>query len=244
MCVTHLRPLDPKTAELVVAYYPLVQRIARRLTARLPPGIEVDDLVSAGVIGLIEALARFDPARGVPFEVSARYRIQGAMLDALRATDWVPRAVRLRGKVLEHARRTLIARLGRAPSPVELAEHLETTVEVVHALLVDADARQPISFETAGSADGDAPCDRATDGEDPERRCVAEQLRRSTFEATSALPPRERLAIDLFYFQDRPLKEIAAILQVTDSRVSQLCRQGIDRLRGLLDPPPDPTDDK
>lgn len=221
-----------------MVYYPLVQRLARRSAARLPPGVEVDDLVSAGVIGLIEALERFDASRGVPFEVIARYRIQGAIIDALRASDWVPRAVRRRGKVLDHARNTLQARHGRPPTLEELAEQMETTTEVVHGMVTDASAKAPVSLETPAVVDGEAPGDVVTDGDNPERRVALEQLRRSTTAATAALPPREKLAIDMFYFQDRSLKEIAAVLSVSESRVSQLCAQGVRRLRLLLDPEP------
>lgn len=236
-CATPQRPLDAKTAELVVAYYPLVQRIARRAAARLPPGVEVDDLVSAGVIGLIEALGRYDPSRGVPFEVAARYRVQGAILDALRATDWVPRVVRTRGKAVERARSALTSRLGRPPTAAELAARLETSVETVHGYLADAAAQQPLSFDSHAAGDGVAPIDRVAGPDDPERSTELAQQRRSTAAATQALPERERRAIEMFYFEGQPLKVIAAELGITPSRVTQLCQQGIGRLQRLLDPP-------
>jgi RNA polymerase sigma factor for flagellar operon FliA len=237
MATTRLRQLDDRASDLVVAYYPLVQRIARRTWSRLPRGVDQDELVSAGVIGLIEAVERYDPARGIAFDLYAKHRIQGAILDALRATDWVPRAVRIRASGLENARKSLTSELGRAPNVAELADKLETPVEAVHALLVDADAQQPVSLDAPSEPDGPAPVDRLANGDDPEREYVAAEQRRSTAVATSQLPERERIAIERFYFQERSLKEIGAELGVSESRVSQLCSQAIKRLRSMLDTP-------
>jgi RNA polymerase sigma factor for flagellar operon FliA len=238
MSSAHLRQLDANGADLVVAYYPMVQRIARRTRARLPAGVDVDELVSVGVVGLIEAVERYDPARGIPFEAYAKHRVQGAILDSLRASDWVPRAVRLRGRALESARRALTDALGRSPTVDELAAKLETTPEIVLSLMKDAAAQQPVALEGNGESDSSAPIDRlSAEGEDPERVYARKQLHRSTAAATAMLPEREKTAIELFYFQERSLKEIGLILGVSESRVSQLCSQGIRRLRELLDPP-------
>nr|MBA2319549.1 sigma-70 family RNA polymerase sigma factor [Deltaproteobacteria bacterium] len=166
MSVGHLRRIDARRGELITAYYPLVQRIARRMAARLPSGIDTDELVSAGVIGLVEAVERFDPARGIAFEPYAKHRIQGAILDALRALDWVPRTVRQRANTLEEARRSLTRELGRAPVPREVARYLEIPVEDVHRLLEDASAQQPLSLDAPEGPGEPIPLDRVAGGED------------------------------------------------------------------------------
>jgi RNA polymerase sigma factor FliA len=239
MANAHLRRIDGRSSELVAAYYPLVQRIARRMAARLPSGIDVDELVSPGVIGLIEAVERYDPSRGIAFEPYAKHRIQGAILDALRAMDWVPRAVRQRGTQLEETRRTLTRQLGRPPTAREIADRLGVEVGVVHALIEDAAAQAPVSLDAPSEPGESLPVERVAGGEDPESTFARDEQRHAATMATAGLPERERLAIEMFYFEDRSLKEIAAVLGVTDSRVSQLCAQGIKRLRLVLDPPPE-----
>jgi RNA polymerase sigma factor for flagellar operon FliA len=232
----HPRRLDPKSGDLIVACYPLVQRIARRIRSRLPQGIALDELVSTGVIGLIEAVERYDPARGIPFEAFAKHRIQGAILDSLRASDWISRSARQRVAQVEDARRALAIDLRRPPTAAEVAAQLGTTVAFVLAAADDAGAQGPVSFETP-SAEGEvAPIDVAAGGVDPEEDFADHEQRARTAAAREALPERERTAIEMFYFQDRSLKEIGAVLGVSESRVSQLCAQGIRRMRTALQP--------
>ncbi len=229
-----LRRLDEKGGDLIVACYPLVQRIARRVHARLPQAIALDELVSTGVIGLIEAVERYDPARGIAFEAFAKHRIHGAILDSLRATDWVPRTARRQAAVVEEARRNLTQHLKRPPTQTELALRLETTVERIHTVVSDAAAKAPLSFETP-AADGEAaPIDSASGVDDPEQALADSEQRDQTLRMREALPERERIAIELFYFNDKSLREIGVVLGVSESRVSQLCSQGIRRMRTAL----------
>ena len=227
--------LDDRSLELVTEYYPLACAIAKRTHARLPKGIDLDDLVSTAVMGLIDAADRFDPSRGFAFKSYAKHRIQGAILDSLRANDWVPRAVRRRADRIDHARAALRERLDRAPTSAELAGHLGLDVEEVHSMLRDSDTRPLLSL--------DAPIDNDTEttlvdlicaDETPDRSYEENEARKTAVEAISQLPERERVALVLFYFHELSLKEVGTVLSVSESRACQLCGQAIKRLRSRL----------
>lgn len=220
----------------VVEFYPLARMIAKRTHARLPRGIDLDDLVSTAVIGLIEAVERFDPKRGVAFKSYAKHRIQGAILDSLRATDWVPRAVRRRAEMVEGARKTLTDNLGRIPSSGELSEHLGIPLSELQDLLQNTDTRPLLSLDVAVDDGSGTPlADLVPDEEGtPDQRFEARQLRQAAIEAIEELPERERIAIVLFYFQELSLKEVGSVLGVSESRACQLNAQGIKRLQARL----------
>ncbi|MCB9684808.1 MAG: FliA/WhiG family RNA polymerase sigma factor [Alphaproteobacteria bacterium] len=220
---------------LVAEHYPLACAIARRTHARLPKGVDLDDLIGTAVMGLIEAVERYDPSRGVCFRSYAKHRIQGSILDSLRATDWVPRAVRRRAQALEQARSSLSERLGRAPTLAELAEHLGTDTDGAHAFVANSDTRPLLSLDAPTDDGTGAPLADlvAADGT-PEERAERAELRRITLSAIERLPEREKVSIVLFYFHELSLKEVGEVLGVTESRACQLNGQGIVRLRQWL----------
>lgn len=238
--VRHAEPtaISADAASLIVEYYPLARTIAKRTHSRLPKGIDLDDLVSTAVIGLIEAVERFDHARGVAFKSYAKHRIQGAILDALRATDWVPRAVRRRAELVDNATRTLRDALGRAPSVSELAAHLDLSVAETQQLIENTDTRPLLSLDVpVDDETGTLLADLVADDDGaPDSTFDARQLRQRAIDAINELPERERIAIHLFYFQELSLKEVGSVLGVSESRACQLNTQGIKRLQARLRP--------
>jgi len=220
----------------VVEYYPLARMIAKRTHARLPKGIDLDDLVSTAVIGLIEAVERFDPGRGVAFKSYAKHRILGAILDSLRATDWVSRAVRRRSEMVDSARKTLVDSLGRAPTVGELAAYLQLPVDEVQDLLQNTDTRPLLSLDVPVDDESGTPLADLVPDEDtsPDRHFEVRQLRQAAIDAIDELPEREKVAIVLFYFHELSLKEVGTVLGVSESRACQLNAQGIKRLQARL----------
>lgn len=232
---TQLAELNRDARSQIVEYYPLARSIAKRTHARLPRGVDLDDLISTAVMGLIEAVERYDPSRGVAFESYAKHRIQGAILDSLRATDWVPRAVRRRADMVETARRTLRTELDRQPSAAELAEHLGLDIDEVHALLQNTDTRPLLSLDVPIDEESGTPlCDLVPDDQTPDIGVEAQQLRNQALKAIEELPERERVALVLFYFHELSLKEVGTVLGVSESRACQLNAQAIKRLQARL----------
>jgi RNA polymerase sigma factor for flagellar operon FliA len=222
---------------LIEIYLPLVRYNGERIWSRLPDGVELDDLVSAGTFGLMDAIDAFDMSRGVKFETYCVPRIRGAMLDELRTMDWVPRLVRSKASKLNEAIKTLEARLGRAPSDAEVAEHMQLSREEFEKLLVDANAVSLVSLnkkwcETDSSKDV-REIDILEDkkGEDPTRRIQKSDLMRLV---TKGLNRNERLIIILYYYEELTMKEIGATLDLSESRVSQMHSAIVERLQGQL----------
>src|SRR5450755_716254 len=222
---------------LIEQYLPLVKYNGERIWARLPEGVELDDLVSAGVFGLMDAIDAFDLSRGVKFETYCVPRIRGAMLDELRTMDWVPRLVRSKASKLNEALRTLEARLGRTPNENELAERMEITVAELEKMITDANAVNLISlnkkwYETDSYKDV-REIDILEDkkGEDPTRRLQRKDLMRMV---TKGLSRNERLIIILYYYEELTMKEIGATLDLSESRVSQMHSSIIQRLQSQL----------
>ncbi len=220
---------------LVLRHYALVQRIARQIHSRLPQSVELDDLISVGVVGLIESITRYNPSRGVPFDTYARHRIRGAILDALRAVDWVPHSVRRKAQSIEHARRSLRTSRGRMPSEGEVAKRLGIELDDYRNLLRDSEIRQLLSLDAPAANDNPTPLVEqvASDG-DLEEQTGEEELRTLVMGAVSRLPEREATALTLYYFHELPLKVVGEHLGVTESRACQLCGQGVKRLRRKL----------
>ncbi|MGE0757022.1 MAG: FliA/WhiG family RNA polymerase sigma factor [Pirellulaceae bacterium] len=239
--VWHEFKADPSRQDLrnrlVERYLPLVRYNGERIWARLPEGVELDDLVSAGIFGLMDAIEAFDLTRGVKFETYCVPRIRGAMLDELRTMDWVPRLVRSKASKLQEATKTLETRLGRHPSEHELAQHMSMSVEDLEKMVVEASAVNLISlnkkwYETDSYKDV-REIDILEDkkGEDPTRRIQKNDLMRLV---TKGLNRNERLIIILYYYEELTMKEIGATLDLSESRVSQMHSSIVQRLQQQL----------
>ena len=223
---------------LIRQYSPLVRRLAHHMMAKLPPSIQVDDLIQVGLIGLSEALTRFEANQGVQFETFATQRIRGAMIDELRENDWMSRGSRKSQKEIESALTRLEHKLGRSPSESEIAAELGLDLAEYQALLYKVKGTQLVYLEDmTGSGEGeDGFLDRhMVDNEaDPMQLLRNQRLRGALVNAIKALPEREQYIMSMYYEQDMNLKEIAAVLGVTESRVCQLHSQSIARLRAKM----------
>ncbi|MEJ5896740.1 MAG: RNA polymerase sigma factor FliA [Aquabacterium sp.] len=218
-------------------YSPLVRRLAHQMMAKLPANVEVDDLIQVGMIGLADALSRFDPAQGVQIETFATQRIRGAMLDELRGADWLSRGSRKQQRDIEGAVHRLEQRLGRAPHESEIAAEMGLSLPDYQDMLGKVRGTQLIYLEDMSGDEGDQDyLDRhvADSGSDPLSLLQDDRMRHALVEAIKKLPEREQLVMSLYYEEDMNLKEIAAVLGVTESRVCQLHSQSIARLRVKL----------
>lgn len=235
------RLADAETREaMVLRYLPLVKHVAARLAMGLPAHIEIDDLHSYGVFGLLDALEKFDPGRGVKFETYAFTRIKGAILDGLRAMDWVPASMRQRARQVEEAFGRLEARLGRAALDGEVATELGMDTEEFARVLADMERASLLSLdELWGEDSGEdyALLDLLRDEHAVDPTQTAEWRNREQIlaDAVEALPERERMVLTLFYYDGLVPKEIATILGVSVSRISQLHSRAVLRLRGRLE---------
>ncbi len=221
-----------KQSELLTQYMPLVRRQALTLQVRLPASIELDDLIQAGMVGLLEALGRFDAAQGATFATFASQRIRGAMMDELRTRDWLPRSVRRSARAVDDAVRRLEQQLGRPPEEGEIARELEMPLSDYQQLLNDTNSGKLLPFEEL-IADGGEPA-RDDTHRQPFEQLLDEQQRQTLIDAIEALPEREKLLMALYYQEEMNLKEVGAVLGVTESRVSQLHSQAVSRLRARL----------
>ena len=223
---------------LIRQYSPLVRRLAHHMMAKLPPSIQVDDLIQVGLIGLSEALTRFEASQGVQFETFATQRIRGAMIDELRENDWMSRGSRKSQKEIEVALRRLEHRLGRSPTETEIAAELGMDLADYQSLLNKVRGTQLVYLEDmAGGSEGeDGFLDRhMVDGDsDPMQMLRNQRLRQSLVDAIKGLPEREQYIMSMYYEKDMNLKEIAAVLGVTESRICQLHSQSIARLRAKM----------
>ncbi|MEH6389826.1 MAG: RNA polymerase sigma factor FliA [Pseudomonas profundi] len=216
---------------LVEQFAPLVKRIAYHLLGRLPSSVQVEDLMQAGMIGLLEASRKFDHSKGASFETYAGIRIRGAMLDEVRKGDWAPRSVHRNTRMVSDAIRAVEARLGRDAKDQEVAAELEMSLENYYAILGDTAGSKLFSFEDL--LESGAAADVHAEGE-PQGELLDERFRGALVEAIEGLPERERLVLSLYYDEELNLKEIGAVLGVSESRVSQLHTQCAARLRARL----------
>ncbi len=229
---------------LVEQYAPLVRRQALQLVARLPSSVELDDLIQAGMMGLLDAVRRYQVLAQAQFETYAITRIRGAMLDELRSQDWLPRSVRSKARQLETALCTLRQRLLREPLESEIAEHLELSLEHYHTLLEEAAGVQVVHYEDLGGPiDSDRTevlgyLDQKSESSaplhNPLDQLLSQSLRHALVNAIDVLPEREKLLLSLQFEQDLNQKEIALVLGVTEGRVSQLRSQAVARIRASL----------
>jgi RNA polymerase sigma factor for flagellar operon FliA len=226
---------------LVVAYSPLVKFVAGRLGAGLPSHVEDADLISYGLMGLIGAIERFEPERGIKFETFAMTRIRGAIIDELRSLDWVPRSVRSRAREIEAAQSKLEHTLQRAPTEAELAAKVGLTEEELQNSLLEIANSSIYALDelwTISDSSGDSVSllDTISDprAEDPQESLASSEIKDRLADAISALPEREKLVIALYYYENLTLREIGEVLGVTESRVSQLHTKAVMRLKGSL----------
>jgi RNA polymerase sigma factor for flagellar operon FliA len=217
-------------------YAPLVRKLAHQMIARLPANVELDDMIQAGMMGLMDAVARFEQSQGVAFEVYATNRIRGAMLDELRANDWLPRSARKSQRDIENAVHRVEGRLKRAPTEAEIARELGISVADYQQMLSEARGAQLLYLDDLGGGDDDDYLERhvADAGADPSAIVGDRRFRAALVAAIEQLPEREKLLMSLYYEQDMNLKEIGAVLGVTESRVCQLHSQAVARLRAKL----------
>jgi RNA polymerase sigma factor for flagellar operon FliA len=224
--------------EMIKQYQPLVRRLAHHMMAKLPANVQVDDLIQVGLIGLSEALTRYEAAQGVQFETFATQRIRGAMLDELRGNDWMSRGSRKSQKEIEQALRRLEHQLGRTPLESEIAADLGMSLADYQTLLGKVRGTQLVYLEdmARGDEDQDSFLDRhAGDSDaDPMIMLRDQRLRQALVAAIKNLPEREQFIMSMYYEKDMNLKEIAAVLDVTESRICQLHSQSIARLRAKM----------
>ncbi len=232
--------MDKKTRdELVISYAPLVKNIVERIASRVPSYIaDKEDLMNVGIIGLISAIGKFDEKRNVQFETYARYRIRGAVLDELRARDWIPRSTRTKNAKLVEAFSILQKEFGRPPEDEEVARYLKVPLETYYEMLDDAKGVTLLSSEDLppdycekhGSYEIMDDIDRGN----PLSMLAKSELRQTLKGAIDSLPEKERLVLSLYYYEELTMKEIGAVLRLTESRVCQLHSKAILRLRGEL----------
>jgi RNA polymerase sigma factor for flagellar operon FliA len=224
--------------ELIHRYIHLVKYVAGRISVNLPANVELNDLINDGVIGLIDAIEKYDDDRGVKFETYAITRIHGAILDALRALDWVPRAVRQKAREIERTQADLETKLGRAPDDDELSSALGITRRELDSTLQRVRGTSLLSLEEQLPSDrgGDIPLLDTLKGDDGALSSQVEQdeTRRALVEAVRGLSRQERIVIESYYFESKTLKDIKAILNVSESRVSQIHAAAVIHLRERL----------
>jgi RNA polymerase sigma factor for flagellar operon FliA len=222
--------------QLVRRFAPLVKRTAYHLMARLPSSVQIDDLVQNGMIGLLDAIDRFEAGMGAQFETYAAQRIRGAMLDGLRENDWLPRSLRRELRRVERAINRLEQELGRPPSEDELAEAMGVSLAEYQKMLLDMRGRQIVSFEDLIEENGEDFLERhfGDSANDPSRILEDKNMRKRLVQGIERLPEREKLMMALYYEQDLNLREVGEIMGITESRVSQLHSQAVARLRARL----------
>jgi RNA polymerase sigma factor FliA len=222
---------------LLVEHLPTVRYLARRIHERLPQHVELDDLVSAGVVGLIDAFSKFDHSKQVQFKSYAQFRIRGAILDSLRTLDWSPRELRRKGRAVEEAVRTVTQRLGRAPSEPEIAAEMELSLGDYQVLLGDLKGLEIGSLHmerTEDSGDEELAYIPGSPEDDPLFRCMQGEMKQCLIDAIEELPEKERMVLTLYYYEELTMKEIGLTLGVVESRVSQIHSSAVVRLRVAL----------
>ncbi|NLW47771.1 MAG: RNA polymerase sigma factor WhiG [Firmicutes bacterium] len=239
---SYLISKSPATREtIILKYAPLVKYVAGRVAIGLPSNVEFDDLVSFGVFGLMDAIEKYDLSRGIKFETYAIARIRGAILDGLRSNDWVPRSVRQKARELERACAELENRLGRSATDQEISEVMNISIQDFYQLLSEVSCTTLSSLDElwmVHSNDDDSvrvlDLVKNNDSEDPLHQVEIEEVKTTLANAIESLPERERMVIALYYYEGLTLKEIGEIMEISESRVSQIHTKAIFRLRGRL----------
>ncbi len=225
-------------SQQVDQYIPLVRRLAHHLIAKLPASVQIDDLIQAGLIGLMDAISRFEEGQGAQFETYASQRIRGAMLDELRSADWMPRGIRQAQRKLEAATLKAEQKLGRSPSEKDIAEVLGVSLDEYQTMLFESRGAQLVFYDDyTEDGDGEGYLDRQLDPDEESNPLALlgdQRFRETLIRAIEELPEREKMLMGLYYEQELNFREIAAVLGVTESRVCQLHTQAVSRLRTKL----------
>ena len=226
--------------EVIIQYSPMIKYVANRIAMRLPPHIEVDDLISVGVLGLMDAISKYDSSRGAKFKTYAEFRVRGAILDELRAMDWVPRSIRQKASNVDKVVQTLQAKLSRSPEDEEVAEEMGISLDQFHDTLNETKSIPIFSLEDLGIAKETGEqqslldCLAGKADADPQTQVRLVELKEIIAKAIDALPEKERLMVSLYYYEELTMKEIGAVLDITESRVSQIHSKAVYRLRTKL----------
>ena len=221
-------------AAIIEQHTVLVKRIAYHLLARLPASVLVDDLIQSGMIGLLEAANNFDNTKGASFETFAGIRVRGAMLDEIRRGDWTPRSVHKNSRMISEAIKTLEAELGRDVSDVEVAEKLEISLNDYHHILNEVNSGKIIGIDDLGVSEDVIGQGEDEDRNDPYRNMEQVVFKKALAECISSLPEREALVLSLYYDEELNLREIGQVLDVSESRVSQIHSQAMHRLKARM----------
>jgi RNA polymerase sigma factor for flagellar operon FliA len=222
---------------LLMEHLPTVRYVARRIHERLPQHVDLDDLVSAGVVGLIDAFSKFDRNKKVQFKSYAQFRIRGAILDSLRTLDWSPRELRRKGRAVEEAIRAVTQRVGRAPSEQEIAKEMDLGLTDYQQLLGELKGLEIGSLHmerTEDSGDEELAYVPGAPEDDPLFRCLKGEMKQRLADAIDELPEKERMVLTLYYYEELTMKEIGLTLGVVESRVSQIHSSAVVRLRAAL----------
>ena len=233
-----MEELSPEERDrLLLEHLPTVRFLARRIHERLPQHVDVDDLISAGVVGLIDAFSKFDHSKKVQFKSYAQFRIRGAILDSLRTLDWSPRELRRKGRAVEEAIRSATQRLGRAPQEVEIAAEMTLSLNEYQQLLGELKGLEIGSLHmerSEDSGDEEIAYIPGSPEEDPLFRCLKGEMKQRLADAIEELPEKERMVLTLYYYEELTMKEIGLTLGVVESRVSQIHSSAVLRLRTAL----------
>jgi RNA polymerase sigma factor for flagellar operon FliA len=229
--------LTGEQERVLLEHLPIVRFLARRIHERLPQHVDIEDLVSAGVVGLMDAFSKFDPAKKVQFRSYAQFRIRGAILDSLRTLDWSPRELRRKGRAVEEAIRVLTARMGHAPNEAEVAAEMALDLDEYQQLLGDLKGLEIGTLHMERNEDSGEEELAYVPGrpeEDPLFRCLRGELEERLAGAIQELPDRERLVMSLYYYEEMTMREIGLALGVVESRVSQVHASAVVHLRAAL----------
>jgi RNA polymerase sigma factor for flagellar operon FliA len=229
--------LTSEQERVLLEHLPIVRFLARRIHERLPQHVDIEDLVSAGVVGLMDAFSKFDPDKKVQFRSYAQFRIRGAILDSLRTLDWSPRELRRKGRAVEEAIRVLTAKLGHAPNEAEVATEMALGLEEYQQLLGDLKGLEIGTLHMERNEDSGEEELAYVPGrpeEDPLFRCLRGELEERLSDAIAHLPDRERLVMSLYYYEEMTMREIGLALGVVESRVSQVHASAVVHLRVAL----------
>ena len=231
--------LSDEQERVLLEHMPVVRFLARRIHARLPYQVDMEDLVSAGVVGLLDAFQKFEPAKNVQFQTYAQFRIRGEILDSLRTLDWSPRDLRRKGRVLQETVRTLMAGLCRAPDEAEIAVAMRLELEEYRKLLGDLKGLELRTLSTERHDEsGDEELNYVIDddpNDNPLFRYLGNELEERLAETIANLPSRERLVITLYYYEEMTMREIGLVLGLVESRISQIRKSAVAHLRRALE---------
>jgi len=225
---------------VIIEYSPMVKYVANRIARRLPPHIEVEDLISVGVMGLIDAIEKYDPARGAKFKTYAEFRVRGAILDELRSMDWVPRSIRQKASQIDAVIQKLQAKFGRPPEDEEVAKKLGVSLDQFFDTLNETRSMPVLSLDDlnivkeTGGQQSLLDCLAGKVDADPQVQFRLNELKEIIAKTIDTLPEKERLVISLYYYKELTMSEIGVVLNVTESRVSQIHSKTMFRLRTKL----------